>query len=151
MHRDTIYNPYISHPSPPLPSSLPLSPPPLPFSSPPHCHFLHYKDGSHSAEPLSLLLWWEGGTQLLQYSLAVNPKAKGEKDALASQAKVSWLTTCPLSFHLTADPAPPLERVWPQQSAIACSSVNKGGSVLALGLEEGVVVVCDMKQGGERM
>ena len=54
-----------------------------------------------------------------------------------------------LPFLLTADSAPPLERVWPQLSAIACSTVNEEGSVLALGLEEGVVVVCDLKQGEE--
>ncbi len=53
----------------------------------------------------------------------------------------------PRPFHLTADSAPPLERVWPQSSAIVCSSVNKESSVLALGLENGVVVVCDVKKG----
>lgn len=54
---------------------------------------------------------------------------------------------CP--FHLTADSVPPLERVWPQSSPIVCSSINKENSVIALGLENGVVVVCDVKKGAK--
>jgi hypothetical protein len=85
----------------------------------PHCHFVYHKQGIVQDDPASLLLWWEGSAQLTQYSLLLNPKSK--------------------------DPAPVIERVWPLASHITCSRMSPDGALVALGLEQGSVVVTDLK------
>ena len=45
------------------------------------------------------------------------------------------------------DPAPVIERVWPLASHITCSRMSPDGALVALGLEQGSVVVTDLKSG----
>ncbi|XP_064649847.1 WD repeat-containing protein 93-like isoform X2 [Lineus longissimus] len=96
----------------------------------PSFHFLHpgrmlpvgLEQSSQAGLPTSVAVWWTGGTQLMHYSLLKSAKDVEHKPDL----------------------------VWPFSCAITSTTATPDTSIVAIGLENGTVIIMDIRMGIQR-
>ena len=105
----------------------------------------------HIVAPCDLAVWWDQHTELLFYSLKESTKGNQVYNIrrVLQGALSLW---CPAIFHclpsstVISGAAVP-HRVYPQASIIVSSVVSADRSLLAVGLQSGVVLIWDQRTG----